>query len=221
MSKIQAFLRAFYMVRYIDDATRWSYWEVLRVLTILGRWRNTSLVAKEARALLARSHGSGDPESWCGGNVRTEHSERWRCVHKLLHMVDFILVVINSFVVALRYICFNLTVASDKGWPSPPYPVTRTNALKSEQDNSYSWLSTSAYPRLCLRGRSWRCCCRRSSSRRGWLLWMRVKRLMSGTWGWCTCKPRPNRHGQLKSARKPLITPCHSSLRVLVALSLF
>ncbi len=64
ISKIQVFLRSFYTVRYIDGAKRWLYaWEVLCCLTLIRKLmtQTTALVAKEARALRARSHGSGKP----------------------------------------------------------------------------------------------------------------------------------------------------------------
>ncbi len=75
MSKIQAFLKAFYTALCIDDAKRWLYVQKYSVALpykdrkVMTQKRN--LVAKEARALRVRSHGSGKPE-WNGGYARCQ-----------------------------------------------------------------------------------------------------------------------------------------------------
>ena len=61
MSKIKTFLRAFYTVCYIDDAKLWLYVYSVALYKEDDDTK-TGLVAQEARALHARSHGSGKSE---------------------------------------------------------------------------------------------------------------------------------------------------------------
>ncbi len=78
LSKIRALLRAFYTIRYIDDAKGWLYfWEVRSCFTIWGsRWHINGCCGQWSQSL-ARSlaYGSGKPEcSLWGGIVSTDCS---------------------------------------------------------------------------------------------------------------------------------------------------